>query len=108
MNFGDLTANQDMAQLPGTTAGTNAGTGKIGEIFLAGIPGGGPVGGVLHKINADNAPAYADGSKQERQDANVPRRIAIAAKKRRYEKQDSTDANDQMIDDVDVHSASTN
>jgi hypothetical protein len=40
MNFGDLTANQDMAQLPGTTAGTSAGVGKIGEIFQASIPGG--------------------------------------------------------------------
>jgi len=33
MNFGDLTANQDIAKLPGTTAGTSAGTGNIGEIF---------------------------------------------------------------------------
>jgi hypothetical protein len=44
MNFGDLTANQDMAQLTGTTAGTSAGVGKIGEIFLSGIAGGSPVG----------------------------------------------------------------
>ena len=36
MNFGDLTANQDMAQLPGTAAGTSAGPGHIGEIFQAG------------------------------------------------------------------------
>src|SRR5258705_7598011 len=44
MNFGDLKANQDMATLPGTTAGTSAGAGNIGEIFLASIPGGSPVG----------------------------------------------------------------
>jgi hypothetical protein len=44
MNFGDLKANQDMATLPGTTAGTDAGTGNIGEIFFVNIPGGGPVG----------------------------------------------------------------
>jgi hypothetical protein len=40
MNFGDLAANQDIAKLPGTTAGGTAGTGNIGEIFQAGIPGG--------------------------------------------------------------------
>ena len=39
-NFGDLAANQNIAQLPGTTAGTSAGTGNIGEIFQAGIAGG--------------------------------------------------------------------
>jgi len=39
-NFGDLAANQNVAQLPGTTAGTSAGTGNVGEIFQAGIPGG--------------------------------------------------------------------
>jgi hypothetical protein len=39
-NFGDLTANQDMAKLPGTTAGTPAGTGNVGEILQAGVPGG--------------------------------------------------------------------
>lgn len=44
MNFGNLTANQDMATLPGTTAGTDAGVGNIGEIFFVNIPGGGPVG----------------------------------------------------------------
>jgi hypothetical protein len=44
MNFGNLTANQDMATLPGTTAGTSAGVGNIDEIFIAGIPGGSPVG----------------------------------------------------------------
>ena len=44
MNFGNLTANQDMATLPGTTAGTSAGVGNIGEIFQAGIPGGSLVG----------------------------------------------------------------
>jgi hypothetical protein len=43
MNFGDLPANQDMAQLTGTTAGTSAGVGKIGEIFQAGVPGGGAI-----------------------------------------------------------------
>jgi hypothetical protein len=40
MNFGDFAANQDVAKLPGTTAGTSAGAGNIGEIFQAGIPGG--------------------------------------------------------------------
>jgi hypothetical protein len=39
MNFGDITANQDMAQLPRITSGIVAGAGKIGEIFQAGIPG---------------------------------------------------------------------
>jgi hypothetical protein len=42
-NFGDLTANHDIAQLPGTTAGTSAGTGHVGEIFQVGIPGGGAI-----------------------------------------------------------------
>jgi len=42
-NFGALAANQDIAQLPGTTAGTPAGAGKIGEIFQVGIPGGGAI-----------------------------------------------------------------
>jgi hypothetical protein len=39
-NFGDLTANQDIAQLPGTTAGTSAGSGHVGEIISTSIPGG--------------------------------------------------------------------
>jgi hypothetical protein len=43
MKFGDVAANQDLAQLPGTTDGTSAGTGNIGEIFHVSIPGGGPV-----------------------------------------------------------------
>jgi hypothetical protein len=43
MNFGNITANQDIAKLPGTTDGTSAGVGNVGEIFLAGIPGGGAI-----------------------------------------------------------------
>ena len=58
---------------------------------------------VIHEVDAEDTPGYADGSKQEKQNANVPRRTAIAATKGCYEKQDSTNANNQMIDDVDVH-----
>ena len=43
-NFGAIPANFNIYQLPGTTDGTDAGTGNIGEIFLVNIPGGGPVG----------------------------------------------------------------
>jgi hypothetical protein len=39
MNFGDIKANQDLAQLPGTTDGTSALTGNIGEIFQAFVAG---------------------------------------------------------------------
>jgi hypothetical protein len=43
-NFGAIPVNQDVYKLPGTTDGTSAGVGNIGEIFLASIPGGSPVG----------------------------------------------------------------
>jgi hypothetical protein len=36
--FGVITANQDMAQLPGLTDGTSAGAGNIGEQLQAGPP----------------------------------------------------------------------
>jgi hypothetical protein len=39
-NFGAIPANQNVYTLPGTTDGTVAGTGNIGEIFQAGIPSG--------------------------------------------------------------------
>ena len=43
-NFGSIPGNQNIYTIPGTTDGTSAGAGNIGEIFLASIPGGSPVG----------------------------------------------------------------
>ena len=39
-NFGSIPGNQNIYTIPGTTDGTVAGTGNIGEIFQAGIPSG--------------------------------------------------------------------
>ena len=60
---------------------------------------------MTHKIDADDAPAYADRSNQEKQYTNIQESTAITPKERRDEKQNSAKTDNHVIKDVPVHGA---
>ena len=60
---------------------------------------------MTHKIDADDTPAYADRSNQEKQYTNIHRSTAVTPKERREEKQNSANSGNHVIKDVPVHGA---
>ena len=60
---------------------------------------------MTHKIDADDTPAYADRSNQEKQYTNIQGSIAITPKEGRDEKQNSANSDNDVIKDVPVHGA---
>jgi len=62
-------------------------------------------GGVSHKIGADDTPAYAHRSDQEKQYTNIQGSTATTPKEKSDEKRNSASSDNQMIKDVPVHGA---
>jgi hypothetical protein len=58
---------------------------------------------VTHKIHADDTPAYADRSTQEKQYTNIQGSTPITPKERREEKQNSANTDNHVIKNVQVH-----
>ena len=58
---------------------------------------------MTHKIDAEDTPAYAERSNQEKQYTNIQGSTAITSKERRDEKQNSANSDNHVIKDVPVH-----
>jgi hypothetical protein len=58
---------------------------------------------MTQKIKANDTPAYADRSIQEKQYTNMQWSTAITAHERRDEKQNSANSNNHVIKDIPVH-----
>ena len=60
---------------------------------------------MTHKIDADDTPAYADRSNQEKQYTHIQGSIAITPKERRDESKIRANTDNHVIKDVPVHGA---
>ena len=58
---------------------------------------------MTHKIDADDTPAYADRSTQEKQHTHIQGSTTITPKERRDEKQNRANTDNHVIKDVQVH-----